>query len=184
VTTSRARLDRFVRSILDPRAYLHAFKLINFYNYSHVTPLRRMTLGEGVQIAPNASFREPHHIVIGDRSHIGERCMIWGGDKAGRVMLGADCLLGPEVMMSASNYQYEPGTLTRTAPKRQADIVIGNNVWLGARVIITAGVSIGDNCVIGAGAVVTEDIPANTVAVGVPARVIRSIGPIGVVDVT
>lgn len=54
-------------------------------------------------------------------------------------------------------------------------IVIGDNVWLGGGVIVCPGVTIGDNSVIGAGAVVTKDIPANVVAVGTPAKVIREI---------
>lgn len=54
-------------------------------------------------------------------------------------------------------------------------IVIGDNVWLGGGAIIMPGVTIGENSVIGAGAVVTKDIPANVVAVGNPARVIRSV---------
>jgi len=53
-------------------------------------------------------------------------------------------------------------------------IVLGRNVWLGVRVIVLKGATIGDNAVIGAGSVVTHDIPANCVAVGVPARVIRT----------
>ncbi|XXV05656.1 DapH/DapD/GlmU-related protein [Sorangium sp. So ce1335] len=52
---------------------------------------------------------------------------------------------------------------------------IGDNVWLGAGVIVLPGVTIGDNTVVGAGAVVTRDLPANVLAVGNPARVIRSI---------
>lgn len=55
-------------------------------------------------------------------------------------------------------------------------VTIGRNCWLGAGVIVMPGVSIGDNSVIGAGSVVTRDIPANVVAVGVPCRVLREIG--------
>ena len=53
---------------------------------------------------------------------------------------------------------------------------IGNNAWIGANVTIVPGVTIGENAVIGAGAVVTKDIPANAVAMGVPCRVVRLIG--------
>jgi acetyltransferase-like isoleucine patch superfamily enzyme len=54
-----------------------------------------------------------------------------------------------------------------------APVRIGRNVWIGGKATITKGVSIGDNAVIGANAVVTHDIPANAIAVGVPARVIK-----------
>ena len=56
-----------------------------------------------------------------------------------------------------------------------APIVVGNNVYIGTGAYIMPGVSIGDNCVIGAAAVVTRDVPDNSVAVGIPARVIRTI---------
>lgn len=54
-------------------------------------------------------------------------------------------------------------------------IKVGNNVWIGANVIVLPGVTIGDNCTIGAGSVVVKDIPANSLAVGNPCRVIRQI---------
>ena len=54
-------------------------------------------------------------------------------------------------------------------------MVIGKNVWLGASVTVVPGVTIGDNAVIAAGAVVTKDVPANTIAAGVPAKVIREL---------
>lgn len=56
-----------------------------------------------------------------------------------------------------------------------APIKIGNNVWIGYRAMVLKGVSIGDNTVIGAGAIVTKDIPANSIAAGVPAKVIKTI---------
>lgn len=64
------------------------------------------------------------------------------------------------------------GRSFREQPRRERDVVIGNDVWLGARVVVTAGVTIGDGCIVGAGAVVTKDLPANCIAAGVPARVI------------
>lgn len=54
-------------------------------------------------------------------------------------------------------------------------ITVGDNVWIGANVCVLPGVTIGDNCVIGAGSVVVKDIPANSVAVGNPCRVVKTI---------
>ena len=57
----------------------------------------------------------------------------------------------------------------------RSSITIGKNVWIGTQSVILRGVTIGDNAVIGAGSVVTKSIPANCVAVGVPAKVIKKI---------
>ena len=57
--------------------------------------------------------------------------------------------------------------------KQHCAVAIGNDVWIGDRVVILPGVHIGNGCIIGAGAVVTKDIPDNAIAAGVPARVIR-----------
>lgn len=70
------------------------------------------------------------------------------------------------------------GIYNRTRPFRcTKPITLKDNVWLGERVIVCKGVTIGENSVIGAGAVVTKDIPANVVAAGNPARVIKDINP-------
>ena len=61
-------------------------------------------------------------------------------------------------------------------PKLERDVVIGDDVWLGARVIVVAGVEIGDGCIIGASSVVTRSIPAGSIAVGNPARVVGQRG--------
>jgi serine acetyltransferase len=56
-------------------------------------------------------------------------------------------------------------------------VVLENNVWLGEQVIVNKGVTIGENSVVGAGSVVTKDIPANSVAAGNPAKIIKSVNP-------
>lgn len=168
-----SKLLRLIASVLDPRCYLHAFRILNYYGYSHVRERRRARIGHGTGIAPNVSFRNGVRLQIGDHCHIGERCYLWAGDSTGRIILGNYVSLAPEVFITASDYQFAPGVPFRQQPKRERDIVIGNDVWLGARVVITAGVTIGDGCIVGAGAVVTKDLPANSVAVGVPARVVR-----------
>lgn len=174
----RERLLRLVGGALDPRAWLHLVKLVNYYNYSHVAPLRRVALGEDPAISPDACFSNPDNIVIGDRARIGSRCHIWAGPKRGRVLIGDDCLLGPEVLVTAAAYDYNAGSPVTRQPMVEADVTIGCDVWIGARAVILPGVSIGDGAVIGAGAVVTRSLPPGAVAAGSPARVIRRRAPV------
>jgi acetyltransferase-like isoleucine patch superfamily enzyme len=90
------------------------------------------------------------------------------------IEVGDGCQIAEYVSIRDQDHDPEaPGPLSQSGFKT-APIIIGSNVWLGARVSVARGVRIGDNAVVGAGAVVTSDIPANSVAVGVPARVIRT----------
>lgn len=166
------RLAGFIGSLLDPRCHMHALRMIHYFGYTHVRERRRMTMGQGTRMAPNVSIRNGVRIAIGRDCHLGERCYLWAGDSGGRIVMGDFVSLAPEVFITASDYRFEPGRPFRQQPKRERDVIIGNDVWLGARVVVTAGVTIGDGCIVGAGAVVTKDIPAGSIAAGVPARVI------------
>jgi maltose O-acetyltransferase len=88
------------------------------------------------------------------------------------ITIGNDVQVGPNDQFLTPTHPLDP------EPRREkwesaAPITIGNNVWLGGGVIVCPGVTIGENTVVGAGAIVTKDLPANVVAVGNPARVIR-----------
>lgn len=161
-----------IASFCDPRSYLHLFRLIHYYGYCHVQPRRKVQAGEGTGIAPNVSFRNGERIRMGRGCHIGERCFLWAGDATGRIDMGDHVSLAPGVFITASDYRFVSGLPFREQPKLERDIRIGSDVWLGAGVVITAGVTIGDGCIVGAGAVVTKDLPAGSIAVGVPARVV------------
>jgi acetyltransferase-like isoleucine patch superfamily enzyme len=172
----KSRAMEFCLSLVDPRAWFQLFRLLHFYNYDHVGPRRLADIGPGVRMAPNVSLRNGERIKIGAYSHIGGRCSIWAGDSVGRITLGRHALLGPEVFITASNYQTKPGTPVMDQPKLERDVIIGDDVWLGARVIVVAGVEIGNGCIIGASSVVTRSIPAGSIAVGNPARVVGQRG--------
>lgn len=91
------------------------------------------------------------------------------------VHIGNNVKFGPNVTIVTAGHPIYP-ELREKGIEYNLPVRIGNNVWMGAGVIVLPGVTIGDNCVIGAGSVVTKDIPANTVAVGSPCRVMREIG--------
>ena len=92
-----------------------------------------------------------------------------------RISIGDDVQIGPNVQLLTATHPVEAGPAA-TSGRAAQPITIGDNVWLGGGVIVCPGVSIGENTVVGAGALVVSDLPANVVAVGTPARVIRTLG--------
>lgn len=107
---------------------------------------------------------------IGDNSGIGIRACI-----NGPVSIGRDVMMGQEVIIYTTRHNDDrlDIPMRQQGMKEVMPVTIGNDVWIGGRVIILPGVTIGDGCIIGAGAIVTKDIPPHSVAVGVPAKVVR-----------
>ena len=161
-------------SVVDPRPWAHLLRLVHHENYTHVEPLRRATVDPSARVAPNVSIAHGERVSVGARTHVNARTHLWAGPTTGRIDIGADCLLAPNVFVTASDYGMAAGARILEQPRREADVQIGSDCWLGTGVVVTAGVRIGDGCVIGAGAVVTRDVPPGSVAVGVPARVVAT----------
>lgn len=90
------------------------------------------------------------------------------------VVFGDDCFVGPNVSIYTACHSTDP-SVRNTRQEWAKPVTIGNNVWIGGSVTILPGVTIGDNCTIGAGSVVVKDIPANSIAVGNPARVVKTL---------
>ena len=170
---SHRRWRGVLTSFLDPMTYFQVVRLLHYYGYSHVQPRRHVTMGEHATLAPNVSLRNGARITVGARTQIGERVYLWAGDTTGRITIGEQCRLGPEVFVTASDYGLLPDQPIAYQERNERDVVIGNDVWLGARVFIGAGVTIGDGCVVSAGSVVTKSLPPGSVAVGIPARIVR-----------
>ena len=92
------------------------------------------------------------------------------------IYVGNNVMFAPNVTLTTANHPIEP-ELRRKGYQYAKKIFIKDNVWLGANVVVLPGVTIGENSVIGAGAIVSRSIPANVVAMGIPARVVREIFP-------
>ena len=90
------------------------------------------------------------------------------------IYVGDYTMLAPNVTLASAAHPIAP-ELRRKGYQYNLPVRIGKNCWLGAGVIVMPGVTIGDNTVVGAGSVVTKDLPANVVAVGTPARILREI---------
>jgi maltose O-acetyltransferase len=136
----------------------------------------RMVIGPRVQLVSTAAKLELVSLP-GGVLEIGERTLVnYGGSIAAAesVRIGARCLIGTHaIIMDNDFHRIEPERRLEWPDSRP--IVIEDNVWLGARVIVLGGVTIGEGSCIGAGSLVIDDIPARSLAVGVPARVIRTL---------
>ena len=112
-----------------------------------------------------------NNIVLGKNVFINSNCYFMDGAK---ITVGDNVFIGPSCGFYTANHPLD--YQTRNQGIEQAlPILIGNNVWLGGNVIVLPGVEIGDGCVIGAGSVGTKDIEANSIATGVPCKVIKKI---------
>lgn len=116
---------------------------------------------------------------IGDNSLINMNCTLL--DTAG-ISIGSNTLIGPDVKIYTATHPQRSEERFFVGDDGQTHIrtlvqpvTIGNGVWIGGGAIILPGVSIGDNALIGAGSVVTQDIPANVVACGVPCTVKKTL---------
>ncbi|MBP3900855.1 MAG: sugar O-acetyltransferase [Blautia sp.] len=111
------------------------------------------------------------HIKVGKKFFANYNCTIID---VAPVTIGDYCQMAPNVAIYTAGHPVYPGTRNSAYEYGKA-ITIGDNVWIGGNTVICPGVTIGDNAVIGAGSVVTKDIPAWSIAVGNPCRVMRMI---------
>lgn len=110
-----------------------------------------------------------HNIFLGEDFYANFNCVIL--DEA-PVTFGNHVFVAPNCGFYTAGHPLD-AELRNRGLEYARPITIGHNVWIGAQVCVLPGVTIGDNCVIGAGSVVTKDIPAHSLAVGNPCRVVR-----------
>ncbi len=140
-------------------------------------PGRPIRIGNGVRLMRGVvlSTSRSGRIVLEDNVYIGEHGVVTSNAE---IYIGRDTIIAPHVDLVDFNHGLDDlASPIMAQPVAAAPIRIGCDVWLGAGVKVLRGVVIGDQAVVGAGAVVTHDVPARAVAVGVPARVLRQRGP-------
>lgn len=134
-----------------------------FYKYAYA-----LQLGKDATIYYGCEFRSPANIAIGKGSIIGD-CAILDG-RAG-ITIGENVNFSSNVSIWTMQHDYRD-PMFRCTPDHYGSVIIKDRAWIGPNVIILHDVTIGEGAVIGAGAVVTKDIPAYSLAAGVPAEVI------------
>jgi acetyltransferase-like isoleucine patch superfamily enzyme len=138
----------------------------------------RLEVGAGTLLEPGVWITLPGdaRVRIGEGSFLNLGVMVAAVEL---VEIGSHCMFANGCFVTDGNHRFDDFTkpvtwqgFTTKGPTR-----IGDNVWCGANVVVTSGVTIGERCVIGANSVVTQDIPAFSIAAGSPAKVLRSIAP-------
>lgn len=169
-----------VKAVLRARWYFrgaqHRGEKVRVWGRAKIDKPANMRIGSRVRIistiTPIEMFARTGALLeIGDNTFINYGCSISATDL---VRIGRDCSIGTYVMIMDNHFHsLEPEKRNVQPPSEP--IIIGDNVWLGARAIVLAGVTIGDGSVVAAGSVVTKDVPPRTLVGGVPAREIRKL---------
>ena len=112
-------------------------------------------------------------IAIGDGSYVGPNCVLFG---AGEIHIGARVLISPGVVIASHQHTFARGDIPMgDQPTEFSPVRIEDNVWIGSNATILPGVRLGRGAIIGAGAVVTRDVEPNQMALGVPARAVKTL---------
>lgn len=157
----------------------HAKSVIHEYNNlyaSQIEERHRMLVNLLAQFGTGSTIEQPFHCDYGHNIHIGKNFYANTGcllkDKA-KIIIGNNVMFGPNVGIYTSGRPFS--VKENNVPDYTSPVTIEDDVWIGGNVIILAGVTIGKNAMIGAGSIVVNDIPADTIAAGNPAKVIKKI---------
>jgi maltose O-acetyltransferase len=127
--------------------------------------------GKGFRTRSGVLILAPENIEVGDSVRINNDCWINGG---GGIVIGNDVIIGPKVMIHSANHKFDRlDILIRSQGHVSKPVIIKDNAWIGAGVIVLPGVVINSGAVVAAGAVVTKEVPENAVVAGVPAKVVK-----------
>ena len=119
-------------------------------------------------------IRQGERVIIGDNCLINHNNVLQAGKVSGKIIIGNYVQTGPNVMIFAFNHSIEKNNVPMIEQDYyDADVIIEDDVWIGAGTVILAGVKIGSGCVIGAGSVVTKNVPSNSIVAGVPAKFVK-----------
>lgn len=157
--------------------YLYTINLIPCKHDTKLNILKQLLLknifnrcGSPVNVRPKIKFVNGNNIELGNNSVIGERSFL---QDVGKIIINDNVLMGPECMIFTSNHLYKKDNLVRNQGYVIGNVVIEEDVWIGARVIILPGVKIGKGAILGAGSVITKDVEEYTVVGGNPAKFIK-----------
>lgn len=171
VPQGQAKPRVWVKWMVNP--FFHKKKpgsIVRFRARMDVFPFNRFELGRNAVVEDFCTINNGvGDVLIGDETTLGMSNVL-----IGPVTIGKNVIIAQHVVISGLNHNYEDVSCSiQSQGVRTSLVVVEDDCWIGANAVITAGTTIGKHCVIAANAVVTKDIPAFSVAVGNPARVIK-----------
>lgn len=167
---SRAR-NGFYRALgVNIKGYVWMRSIEIPQNWADITLEAQVALDRGVTLLCSGPIKGDK-LIIRTGSYVNRYTMF---DVHLRLEIGRDCMIGPHCYFTDGNHGIAPGRAVKFQDIKSAPVIIEDEVWIGAGVVVLAGVRIGRGAVVGAGSVVTREVPAGAVAVGVPARPVRN----------
>lgn len=163
-----------IKSIINFSLIKDLCKLIAYYCVNHTLGMRKAKIGKGTKVHDTVILRQAYNIEIGEGCLINHNNVLQAGKVDGKIKIGNYVHTGANVMIIAFNHAFD----TREIPTIKqdyydADVIIGDDVWIGGGAIILAGVTIGKGAIIAGGAVVNKDVPEYAIVGGVPAKILK-----------
>lgn len=145
--------------------YIRFPKKLRYFSAKHLLD----RCGTNVNIEKGADFGTGKGIAIGNNSGIGVNAYI-----RGPLEIGNDVMMAPDVMVLTHNHKYQDLSMPMWQQgHEEKKVTIGNDVWIGTRVIVLPGIKIGNGAIIAAGSIVTKEVPDFAIVGGNPARIIK-----------
>lgn len=163
-----------IKSIFDFSLFADCCRMVAYYCVNHTIGRKQAKIGKGSKVHSTVILRQGYNIEIGEGCLINHNTVLQAGKVDGKIKIGNFVHTGTNVMIIAFNHAFD----TREIPTIKqdyydADVIIGDDVWIGGGAIILAGVTIGKGAIIAAGAVVNSDVPEYTIVGGGPAKVLK-----------
>jgi acetyltransferase-like isoleucine patch superfamily enzyme len=163
-----------INSLLRLRVLRHFIKLSAYYIVNYVVGQNKATVGKNTKLHPTVIIRQGERVEIGMHCLINHNNVLQAGKFKGRIIIGNYVQTGANVMMFAFNHGTELNNIPMIDQDYwDGDIIIEDDVWIGAGSVILPGVTIGQGAVIASNAVVNRDVPQNAIYGGVPAKLLK-----------
>lgn len=168
-------LKEIIISTISLSCIKYWFHLWAYIMVNQVMGLRKIQIGKRSKIHPTVILRQGERIEIGHNCLINHNNVLQAGKESAKIKIGNYVHTGANVMIFAFNHCIDDiETPSILQDYYDADVIIEDDVWIGAGSVILAGVIIGKGSVIAAGSVVNKDIPPYSIAGGVPAKILKT----------